>query len=63
VLRWARAHAQSFPWDEETCASAAYAGHLTVLQWAREHDCPWTEDLCASRCGWAPGGAEVGAGA
>ena len=22
-------------------------GHLEVLQWAREHDCPWNADQCA----------------
>jgi len=21
-------------------------GHLEVLQWAREHDCPWDADTC-----------------
>ena len=21
-------------------------GHLAVLQWARENDCPWDENLC-----------------
>ena len=24
-----------------TCANAAYNGHLELLKWAREHDCPW----------------------
>ena len=27
------------------CARAAADGHLDVLRWAREHDCPWNEDL------------------
>ena len=24
-----------------TCAYAALSGHLRMLQWAREHHCPW----------------------
>jgi hypothetical protein len=23
-------------------------GHLAVLQWAREHHCPWDEETCTS---------------
>ena len=29
-----------------TCAYAAEGGHLEVLQWARENDCPWDEETC-----------------
>ena len=25
---------------------AARGGHLEVLQWAREHHCPWNESTC-----------------
>ena len=25
---------------------AARGGHLEVLQWAREHDCPWNDKTC-----------------
>jgi hypothetical protein len=25
---------------------AAFGGHLEVLQWARAHDCPWSEATC-----------------
>jgi hypothetical protein len=32
-------------WDVYTCAAAAEGGHLAVLVWAREHGCPWREDL------------------
>ena len=40
MLAWAKAN-ERFPWNEMTCAHAAAAGHLQVLRWAREHDCPW----------------------
>jgi hypothetical protein len=56
VLQWAREH--HCPWNENMCYGAASGGQLDVLKWAREHDCPST-----GRRGWAPGGAEVGAGA
>ncbi len=39
VLRWARS--QGCPWNEETCAKAAWGGHLEVLQWLRSQGCPW----------------------
>jgi hypothetical protein len=29
-----------------TPANAAEGGHLAVLQWAREHSCPWTSYAC-----------------
>ena len=29
-----------------TCKAAAEGGHLEVLQWAREHGCPWDEKTC-----------------
>ena len=38
--------AENFPWDEKTCAFAAFGGHLETLKWARENDCPWDEDTC-----------------
>ena len=34
--------------DEQTCAFAAYGGHLEVLVWLRENNCPWNEATC--RC-------------
>ena len=39
--------AENFPWDEATCAYAAWGGHLNVLKWARKNGCPWNEDTCA----------------
>jgi hypothetical protein len=42
-LKALRGEGGSFPWDEETCACAAYGGHLEVLKWARENGCPWDE--------------------
>ena len=26
--------------------NAAQGGHLDMLKWAREHDCPWDKDSC-----------------
>ena len=28
------------------CAYAAQGGHLDVLRWEREHECPWNEGTC-----------------
>lgn len=30
-----------------TCAWAAEGGHLEVLKWAIENDCPWDEQTCS----------------
>ena len=30
----------------QVCQWAAWGGHLQVLQWLRENDCPWDEDTC-----------------
>jgi hypothetical protein len=35
------------PWGPTTCSSAAFEGHLEVLQWARKHGCPWDSESCA----------------
>ena len=32
--------------NEETCAGAAYEGHLDILKGCREHDCPWNQWTC-----------------
>jgi len=37
---WAWAQDPPCPWSAVTCAYAAEAGHLQVLQWARENGCP-----------------------
>ena len=29
------------------CQWAAWGGHLEVLQWARQNDCPWDEGTCS----------------
>ena len=34
--------------NPDTCFHAALGGHLDVLQWAREHGCPWNERTCES---------------
>lgn len=41
---WARSN--NCPWDEKTCSSAAYGGHLDVLRWARQNGCPWDAGVC-----------------
>jgi len=33
--------------EPKYCASAAAAGQLDALRWAREHDCPWDDWTCA----------------
>jgi hypothetical protein len=30
-------HYRGFPWEERTCALAAYFGHFDILKWARDH--------------------------
>ena len=30
-----------------TCGAAALGGHFEVLQWAREHGCPWDQFTCS----------------
>jgi hypothetical protein len=61
-LAWANANGS--PWVAATCWYAAWGGNLAALKWAREHGCPWDEFTCwYRRSGWAPGGAEVCAGA
>jgi hypothetical protein len=44
VLQWL--HWNGWPWDERTCAAAAYGGPLEVLKWARANGCPWDEKTC-----------------
>ena len=39
--------AEKFLWNTLICVYAAWGGHLNVLKWAREHDCPWNEHTCA----------------
>ena len=43
--------ANGCPWDEGTCANAAYEGHLEVLQWAHQNGCPWDAETCAFAAG------------
>jgi hypothetical protein len=37
---------ENFPWDEHTCAYAAWGCHLEVLKWARANGCLWNERTC-----------------
>ncbi len=40
---------QCKPTDDHLVAMyAARGGHLDVLRWAREHDCPWDDGTCWS---------------
>src|ERR1700722_13438790 len=41
VLQWAWKSGCSL--DAETCSSAAFGGHLSILMWLRDNDCPWDE--------------------
>ena len=43
-LAWANSN-RVCPWNARTCALIARGGNLEVLQWAREHGCPWQEEL------------------
>eukprot|EP00611_Tribonema_gayanum_P022733 TRINITY_DN462_c0_g1_i1.p1 TRINITY_DN462_c0_g1~~TRINITY_DN462_c0_g1_i1.p1 ORF type:complete len:398 (-),score=41.53 TRINITY_DN462_c0_g1_i1:803-1996(-) len=49
VLQWL--HANSCPWDSQTCSEAAAGGHLAVLQWLRSRGCPWFSWTCAAAAG------------
>ena len=45
-----------------TCAEAAEGGYLEVVTWAREHGCPWEEDIEGSNrdcCAYAAGGGHL----
>ena len=37
-----------YPWNEDTCETAAENGYLEVLKWMRQQNppCPWSEDTC-----------------
>eukprot|EP00873_Tetraselmis_striata_P039719 jgi/Tetstr1/459983/TSEL_005307.t1 len=50
------ARASACPWDEDTCETAAWGGHLHVLQWARSMGCLWDERTCSG----ASGGGHLG---
>jgi len=49
LLKWAREN--QCPWDEDTCANAAYNGDFEVLKWARANQCPWDKDTGAFTVG------------
>ena len=44
VLKYLRF--RNAPWDESTCAAAAWVGNLDILKWARENGCPWDKRTC-----------------
>ena len=45
--------------DDMTCRRCRY---WQVLQWAREHDCPWNKQMCEAESGWeSPRDAGIGA--
>ena len=45
VLKYLR-ESRNAPWDESTCAAAAWVGNLDILKWARENGCPWDKRTC-----------------
>ena len=46
IVKWARSI--GYPWDEDTCTTAAGCGRIEILQWARANGCPYNEDTCAA---------------
>ena len=42
MLTWLRAQQPPVPWNERTCAQAAFEGNLGLLQWLRAQDPPGT---------------------
>lgn len=52
ILEWATSLDPPVPFSEKCCSWSAFWGHLRVLQWLREHGCPWDSDTCA----WAAKG-------
>ncbi|CAB9520593.1 ankyrin repeat protein [Seminavis robusta] len=53
-FKWAR----GCPWNEETCSSAAYGGHLELLKWAREM-VPWMKTHAWELLKWSFGTFEM----
>ena len=45
-----------FPWNDRTCQFAATGGHLAVLQWSLDQDCPY---IPARMCGYAAEGGHM----
>ena len=48
ILRYA--HENGAPWDEYTCAHAAYNGHLECLKYAHENGAHWDEKTPVLTC-------------
>jgi hypothetical protein len=46
ALEWVVAAGADLLADPKVCAMAAYGGQLAVLQWARQHGCPWDWRTC-----------------
>lgn len=49
MLKWARKI--GCPWDESTCANAAFHGNLEILHYARSQGCRWDESTCSAAAG------------
>ncbi|KAL6045268.1 Ankyrin repeat domain-containing protein [Balamuthia mandrillaris] len=60
LLCWARA--KGFPFepvfDQSPCGAAAAEGHLDVLKWLRENDCPWYDTHAVAQAA-VSGGLQV----
>jgi hypothetical protein len=37
--QWSREN--DFYWDKDICSNTTLGGHLELLKWARENNCPW----------------------
>lgn len=47
IQQWINTKCQNIcPWNEFTCAFAAFNGHLDVLKYAHENGCEWDEYTC-----------------
>jgi hypothetical protein len=44
LLKWERVNDRT--WGANTCAYAAYNGHLPALQYLHENGCPWSFSTC-----------------
>ena len=37
-------------WSSHACTAAAGSGHLDILKWLRQHDCPWDAHTFQQAC-------------
>jgi len=46
VIQWL--YDNHCPWDQRTCARAAFAGRFEILKWLLEKGCPWGRKVCSA---------------